>query len=110
MGRLAAASLVGTAVEFYDFYVYGTAAALVLGPLFFPTFSPLAGTLAAFGTFAVGFVSRPLGAVVFGHIGDRRGRRPVLSVVSLGCFALLPETAPGAVEAGPRAAGEPAPV
>lgn len=61
MLRLAAASLAGTAVEFYDFFVYGTAAALVLGPLFFPTFSPLAGTLAAFGTFAVGFVSRPLG-------------------------------------------------
>ncbi|MER6674392.1 MFS transporter [Streptomyces sp. NPDC000983] len=82
MVRLAAASLAGTAIEFYDFFVYGTAAALVLGPLFFPTFSPLAGTLAAFGTFAVGFVARPLGSVVFGHIGDRHGRRPVL-VVSL---------------------------
>ncbi|WP_345035395.1 MFS transporter [Streptomyces sannanensis] len=78
MARLAAASLAGTAVEFYDFFVYGTAAALVLGPLFFPTFSPVAGTLAAFGTFAVGFVSRPLGSVLFGHIGDRHGRRPVL--------------------------------
>ncbi|MFF9084822.1 MFS transporter [Streptomyces sp. NPDC014991] len=82
MPRLAAASLAGTAIEFYDFFVYGTAAALVLGPLFFPTFSPAAGTLAAFGTFGVGFVARPLGAVVFGHLGDRRGRRPVL-VVSL---------------------------
>lgn len=82
MARLAAASLAGTAIEFYDFFVYGTAAALVLGPLFFPTFSPLAGTLAAFGTFGVGFVARPLGSVVFGHLGDRRGRRPVL-VVSL---------------------------
>ncbi|MEV5956340.1 MFS transporter [Streptomyces sp. NPDC051987] len=78
MLRLAAASLAGTAIEFYDFFVYGTAAALVLGPLFFPTFSPLAGTLAAFGTFGVGFVARPLGSVLFGHIGDRRGRRPVL--------------------------------
>ncbi|MFJ8488333.1 MFS transporter [Streptomyces sp. NPDC094038] len=78
MLRLAAASLTGTAIEFYDFFVYGTAAALVLGPLFFPTFSPLAGTLAAFGTFGVGFVARPLGSVLFGHIGDRRGRRPVL--------------------------------
>ncbi|WP_406377745.1 MFS transporter [Streptomyces sp. NBC_00197] len=94
MLRLAAASLAGTAVEFYDFFVYGTAAALVLGPLFFPTFSPLAGTLAAFGTFAVGFVSRPLGSMLFGHIGDRRGRRPVLvasllltgaSTVAVGC-------------------------
>ncbi|WP_369222095.1 MFS transporter [Streptomyces sp. R39] len=78
MLRLAAASLTGTAIEFYDFFVYGTAAALVLGPLFFPTFSPLAGTLAAFGTFGAGFVARPLGSVLFGHVGDRRGRRPVL--------------------------------
>ncbi|MFI7295766.1 MFS transporter [Streptomyces sp. NPDC050121] len=82
MPRLAAASLAGTAIEFYDFFVYGTAAALVLGPLFFPTFSPLAGTLAAFATFGVGFVARPLGSVLFGHVGDRHGRRPVL-VVSL---------------------------
>jgi MFS family permease len=74
MLRLAGASLAGTAIEFYDFFVYGTAAALVLGPLFFPTFSPLAGTLAAFATFGVGFVARPLGSVLFGHIGDRHGR------------------------------------
>ncbi|MEU8929448.1 MFS transporter [Streptomyces sp. NPDC048409] len=95
MLRLAAASLAGTAIEFYDFFVYGTAAALVLGPLFFPTFSPLAGTLAAFGTFGVGFVARPLGSVLFGHFGDRRGRRPVLvasllltgaSTVAVGCL------------------------
>ncbi|AOR34963.1 MFS transporter [Streptomyces fodineus] len=94
MPRLAAASLAGTAIEFYDFFVYGTAAALVLGPLFFPTFSPVAGTLAAFGTFGVGFVARPLGSVLFGHLGDRRGRRPVLvasllltgaSTVAVGC-------------------------
>ncbi|MEU1534575.1 MFS transporter [Streptomyces fagopyri] len=94
MLRLAAASLVGTAIEFYDFFVYGTAAALVLGPLFFPTFSPLAWTLAAFATFGVGFVARPLGSVLFGHIGDRRGRRPVLvasllltgaATVAVGC-------------------------
>ncbi|WP_030205224.1 MFS transporter [Streptomyces bikiniensis] len=87
MGRIAAASLVGTAIEFFDFYVYGTAAALVLGPLFFPSFSPLAGTLAAFGTFAAGFVARPLGSVLFGHVGDRYGRRPVLfaSLLLTGC-------------------------
>ncbi|MEV4438760.1 MFS transporter [Streptomyces sp. NPDC049577] len=78
MLRLAAASLAGTAIEFYDFFAYGTAAALVLGPLFFPTVSPLLGTLAAFGTFGVGFIARPLGSVLFGHIGDRHGRRPVL--------------------------------
>ncbi|MEU9474893.1 MFS transporter [Streptomyces sp. NPDC048191] len=95
MLRLAAASLAGTAIEFYDFFVYGTAAALVLGPLFFPTFSPLAGTLAAFATFGAGFVARPLGSVLFGHLGDRRGRRPVLvlsllltgaSTVAVGCL------------------------
>ncbi|KUO04065.1 MFS transporter [Streptomyces caeruleatus] len=94
MLRLATASLAGTAIEFYDFFVYGTAAALVLGPLFFPTFSPVAGTLAAFATFGVGFVARPLGSVLFGHIGDRHGRRPVLvasllltgaSTVAVGC-------------------------
>ncbi|WP_330457137.1 MFS transporter [Streptomyces sp. NBC_00820] len=94
MARLAGASLAGTAIEFYDFFVYGTAAALVLGPLFFPTFSPMAGTLAAFGTFGVGFVARPLGSALFGHLGDRRGRRPVLvlsllltgaSTVAVGC-------------------------
>ncbi|MFI6000352.1 MFS transporter [Streptomyces sp. NPDC051366] len=94
MLRLASASLAGTAIEFYDFFVYGTAAALVLGPLFFPSFSPLAGTLAAFGTFGVGFLARPLGSVVFGHIGDRYGRRPVLlasllltglATVAVGC-------------------------
>ncbi|MFK0217769.1 MFS transporter [Streptomyces vinaceus] len=94
MLRLAMASLAGTAIEFYDFFVYGTAAALVLGPLFFPSFSPLAGTLAAFGTFGVGFLARPLGSVLFGHIGDRYGRRPVLlasllltglATVAVGC-------------------------
>jgi MFS family permease len=95
MLRLAAASLAGTAIEFYDFFVYGSAAALVLGPLFFPTFSPVAGTLAAFGTFGIGFLARPLGSVLFGHIGDRRGRRPVLvasllltgaATVAVGCL------------------------
>ncbi|AIR97780.1 MFS transporter [Streptomyces glaucescens] len=95
MLRLATAALAGTAIEFYDFFVYGTAAALVLGPLFFPTVSPLAGTLAAFAAFGVGFVARPLGSVLFGHIGDRHGRRPVLvasllltgaSTVAVGCL------------------------
>ncbi|MGW0839938.1 MFS transporter [Streptomyces sp. NPDC002787] len=106
MLRLATASLAGTAIEFYDFFVYGTAAALVLGPLFFPTFSPLAGTLAAFATFGVGFVARPLGSVLFGHIGDRHGRRPVLvasllltggATVAVGCvptFDSIGVTAP----------------
>src|ERR1044072_5932355 len=94
MPRLAGPSPAPAAPQFYDFCVYGTAAALVLGPLFFPTFSPVAGTLAAFATFGVGFVARPLGSVLFGHIGDRRGRRPVLggsllltggATVAVGC-------------------------
>ena len=78
MGKIAFASFVGTAIEFYDFYIYGTAAALVLGAIFFPEFSPAAGTLAAFVTFAVAFVARPLGGVFFGHFGDRVGRKAML--------------------------------
>lgn len=72
------ASFIGTAVEWYDFYIYGTATALVFGKLFFPTASPTAGTLAAFATFWVGFLARPLGGLIFGHIGDRVGRKNVL--------------------------------
>ncbi|THK37110.1 MFS transporter [Ensifer sp. MPMI2T] len=78
--RVAIAGLVGTAIEWYDFYIYGLAAALVFGHLFFPEFSSVAGTLAAFGTFAVGFVARPLGGVIFGHFGDRIGRKGTLIV------------------------------
>ena len=77
------ASLVGTSLEWYDFFVYGTAAALVFNKLFFPTFDPLVGTLLAFTTFAVGFVARPLGGIVFGHYGDRLGRKNVLVVTLL---------------------------
>ncbi|MEO3791464.1 MFS transporter [Nonomuraea sp. B10E15] len=80
--RVAAASLIGTAIEFYDFYIYGTAAALVLNAAFFPDLDPVAGTLASFSTFAVAFISRPLGSAVFGHWGDRIGRKSML-VVSL---------------------------
>jgi metabolite-proton symporter len=76
--RIAFASFVGTAIEFYDFYIYGTAAALVFGELFFPSFSPVAGTIAVFATLAVGFVARPVGAVLFGHFGDRLGRKRTL--------------------------------
>jgi metabolite-proton symporter len=71
-------SFIGTVIEWYDFFIYGTAAALVFGKLFFPQSSSLAGTMAAFGTFAVGFVARPLGGIIFGHFGDRLGRRAVL--------------------------------
>jgi MFS transporter, MHS family, shikimate and dehydroshikimate transport protein len=78
--RVALASMVGTSIEWYDFFVFGTASALVFGRLFFPTFSELAGTLAAFASFAVGFVARPVGGLLFGHIGDRIGRKTTLVV------------------------------
>ncbi|MEB3366624.1 MFS transporter [Saccharopolyspora mangrovi] len=78
MGRIATASLVGTTIEFYDFLIYGTAAALVFGPLFFPSLGPAAATVAAIATFGVAFVFRPLGAIVFGHFGDRLGRKRTL--------------------------------
>ncbi|HJF14058.1 MAG TPA: MHS family MFS transporter [Enteractinococcus helveticum] len=76
--RVLGASLLGTAVEWYDFFIYGSAAALIFGPQFFPTEDPLAGTLAAFATFAVGFIARPLGGVIMGHYGDRVGRKSML--------------------------------
>jgi metabolite-proton symporter len=78
--KAAIASLVGSALEWYDFFLYGTAAALVFNTLFFPTFDPLVGTIAAFGTNAVGFLARPLGGVVFGHFGDRLGRKSMLVI------------------------------
>ena len=76
--RVAVAAMIGTAIEWYDFFVYGTSAVLVLGPLFFATDDPLTGTLLAFSTFGVGFVVRPFGAVVLGHVGDRYGRKRAL--------------------------------
>ncbi|MFF7950278.1 MFS transporter [Streptomyces griseorubiginosus] len=76
--RVALSGLLGTAVEFYDFLVYGTVAALVFGELFFPGADPAVGTIAAFGTFAAGYVARPIGGVVFGHFGDRLGRKKML--------------------------------
>ena len=78
-----AASFIGTSIEWYDYYIFGTAAALVFGSLFYPSFSPVAGTLAAFATFAVGFVARPLGAAVIGHFGDRIGRKSMLVLTLL---------------------------
>lgn len=76
--RVVLASFIGTSIEWYDFFLYGTAAALVFNHLFFPTLNPLAGTMAAFATYAVGFVARPLGGIVFGHYGDRIGRKSML--------------------------------
>ncbi|GLY65585.1 MFS transporter [Amycolatopsis taiwanensis] len=77
-GSILLASCVGTSIEWYDYYVFNSAAALVFGSLFYPSFSPVAGTLAAFGTFAVGFIARPLGGAVIGHFGDRIGRKTML--------------------------------
>jgi MFS family permease len=77
-GRLATASIVGTMLEYYDFAIYNTLAALAFNKLFFPSFDPLTGTILAFSTFAVGYFSRPIGGVIFGHLGDRYGRRFVL--------------------------------
>jgi MHS family shikimate/dehydroshikimate transporter-like MFS transporter len=74
------ASFIGTAIEWYDFFLYGTAATLVFGQLFFPTGDPLVSTLSALGTFAVGFIVRPLGGIIFGHFGDRLGRKSMLVI------------------------------
>jgi MFS transporter, MHS family, shikimate and dehydroshikimate transport protein len=80
--QVIAASFIGTTIEWYDFFLYGSAAALVFGQLFFPNIDPLIGTLAAFGTFGVGFVARPIGGIIFGHYGDRIGRKTML-IISL---------------------------
>jgi len=91
-GRLATASSVGTTLEWYDFTVYNTLAALIFNRLFFPSFDPMSGTILAFSTYAVGYISRPLGGVVFGHLGDKRGRRfvLVLTLVLMGvCSGLM---------------------
>src|ERR1700748_2166968 len=77
-GRSALAATVGTTIEWYDFQVYGLAAALIFNAQFFPNFDPLAGTLLSFATFAVGFLARRIGAIIFGHMGDRIGRKSTL--------------------------------
>jgi metabolite-proton symporter len=102
MGKVAFASFIGTAIEFYDFYIYGTAAALVLAGAFFPEFSETAGTLAAFATFAVAFFARPVGGVVFGHFGDRVGRKAMLifTLLLMGVATFLIGLLPGYVAIG----------
>ncbi|MGF6768336.1 MHS family shikimate/dehydroshikimate transporter-like MFS transporter [Paraburkholderia sp. GAS199] len=92
MMRVAAASMAGTAIEAFDFLAYGTAAALVFNKLFFPSLDPATGTLAAFGAFAAGLFARPLGGIIFGHFGDRIGRKSILiwSLVLMGiCTTLI---------------------
>ncbi|HEX4870423.1 MAG TPA: MFS transporter [Moraxellaceae bacterium] len=101
------ASMVGTTIEWYDFFLYGTAAALIFNKLFFPGLDPLTGTLAAFGTYAVGFLARPLGAVVFGHYGDRLGRKSMLlaTLLLMGVPTTLIGLIPTYETLGPAAAG-----
>ncbi|SCF93989.1 hypothetical protein GA0115260_104652 [Streptomyces sp. MnatMP-M27] len=98
-------------MEWYDFFLYGTAAALVFNTLFFPTFDPLVGTIAAFGTNAVGFLARPLGGIIFGHFGDRVGRKSMLvtTLVIMGVATCLIGLLPtyGAIGAWAPAEGSP---
>jgi len=100
--RVAFASFIGTAIEWYDFYLYGTTAALVFPALFFPQLSALSATLASFGTFGVAFVARPLGGVVFGHFGDRIGRKSmlVITLVLMGGATFLIGLVPTFQQAG----------
>src|SRR5436853_3142477 len=77
------ASFIGTTIEWYDFFLYGTASALIFGRLFFPNYDPLTGTLASFGTYAVGFAARPIGGIVCGHYGDKIGRKSMLIMTLL---------------------------
>ncbi|MDT0317825.1 MFS transporter [Streptomyces millisiae] len=95
--RVVAASLIGTTIEWYDYFLYGSAAALVFGDVFFPESDPLTGTLLSFLTYAVGFAARPLGALVFGHYGDRVGRKKllVISLLLMGCATTLIGCVPG---------------
>ena len=89
--RVVSASMIGTTIEWYDFFLYGSAAALIFNRLFFPSFDPFVGTLLAFATYALGFVARPVGGIIFGHFGDRVGRKRLLmlSLVLMGIATIL---------------------
>jgi metabolite-proton symporter len=95
--RAVLASTVGTSIEWYDFFLYGSAAALVFPKLFFPSSDPLAGTLTAFATYAVGFAARPVGAAIFGHYGDRIGRKATLiaTLLTMGLATAIVGVLPG---------------
>ena len=103
--RVLSASLIGTAVEFFDFYIFGTAAALVFGPLFFPSDSSSAQQMAAFMSFGLAFFARPLGAIAFGHFGDRVGRKATLvaSLLLMGLSTVLIGVLPGYAAIGTMA-------
>ena len=100
--RIVLASLVGTTIEFYDFYIYGTAAALIVGPTFFPGSDPGLQALSAFLTFGIAFLARPIGSVLFGHFGDRVGRKSTLvgSMLVMGLATTLIGVLPGYAQAG----------
>jgi MFS family permease len=102
MRRIAVASCVGTTIEFYDFFIYGTAAALVFPTVFFPALGAAAGTVASFATFAVAFFARPVGAILFGHFGDRIGRKRTLisTLLLMGIATVLIGLLPGAATIG----------
>ncbi|QKT12806.1 MFS transporter [Rhodococcus sp. W8901] len=102
VGRVAIASCIGTTIEFYDFFIYGTAAALVFPTVFFPALGSTAGTVASFATFAVAFIARPVGAMLFGHYGDRIGRKKTLvsTLLLMGISTLLIGLLPGAETIG----------
>src|SRR6476659_736975 len=100
--NVALASLIGTTIEWYDFFIFGTAAALIFNEVFFPSFDPVTGTLAAFASFSVGFIARPFGGAVFAHYGDQIGRKPMLvySLLLMGAATVLMGLLPGYASIG----------
>ena len=100
--KVAFASLIGTTIEWYDFFIFGTAAALIFNKVFFPSFDPVTGTLAAFASFSAGFIARPFGGVVFAHYGDKIGRKPMLvySLLLMGAATVLMGLLPGYASIG----------